>query len=397
VTRPAVRFGVDRVARDPDLLPRAARVGLVTNQAARPAGRPETPSRVALLEAGVPIVRLFSPEHGLSATGEDGAPMRDADDAVTGLPIVSLYGERFAPPDATLADLDLLLFDIPDVGARFYTYAWTLSHVLESCARTGTPLVVLDRPNPLGGALASAEGPMLDEASCASFIGRWAIPIRHSLTLGELALHWAMTRVRAAQVDVITCDGWGRDRQWPSLGVPWIATSPSMPSFGSAILYPGTCLFEATTLSVGRGTESPFRCVAAPWLDPAAVIAALPPAVTTGVRLHPGRCTPSVAPYRGTACAAVQLDATDPAAVRPVALGLALLAAVIRHHPRDFAWAPYPTAANPGGGDHFARLVGQRGIAERLLDTDARVSSEEIVRWTAVPGWAGAVRDALRY
>jgi uncharacterized protein YbbC (DUF1343 family) len=397
VTHSRVEFGVDRVARYPDLLPAATRVGLVTNQAARLAGRPETPSRVALLAAGVPLVRLFSPEHGLSAMGEDGAPMIDAADPITGLPIVSLYGERFAPPDAALADLDLMLFDIPDVGARFYTYAWTLSHVLESCARTGTPLVVLDRPNPLGGAMASAEGPMLDEARCASFIGRWAIPIRHSLTLGELAMHWALTRVRSAQVDAIACNGWARDALWPSLGLPWIATSPAMPSFASAILYPGTCLFEATTLSVGRGTEAPFQCIAAPWLDAAGVIAALPPALTAGVSLHAGSCTPGLGPWREDACPAVRVEVTDPSAVRPVALGLALLAAVIQLHPREFAWAAYPTAANPGGGDHFGRLVGQRGIQERLLDLHQPVRVEEIAQWTHVPAWEGMVREALLY
>lgn len=392
-----IQFGVDRVTRYPGLLPPAARIGLVTNQAARPAWRPQVPSRVALLEAGVSLVRLFSPEHGLSAMGEDGAPMIDAADPVTGLPIVSLYGERFAPPDASLADLDLVLFDIPDVGARFYTYAWTLSHVLESCARTGTPLVVLDRPNPLGGVLARAEGPMLDEQCCASFIGRWAIPIRHSLTLGELALHWAMTRVRTAQVDVIACDGWSRDRTWPSLGVPWIPTSPSMPSFASALLYPGTCLFEATTLSVGRGTETPFQCIAAPWLDAAGVLSALPAALATGVRPVPGHCTPQLGPYRGEACRAVRLEVVDAAAVRPVALGLALLGAVARHHPRDFAWAAYPTTANPTGGDHFARLVGQRQIAARLLDREDAPGVEEIGEWVAVPTWGDAVRDALLY
>lgn len=397
MTAPLVQFGVDRVTRDPDLLPAAGRVGLVTNQAARPAARPGTPSRVALLQAGVPLVRLFSPEHGLSAMGEDGAPMIDAADPVTGLPIVSLYGERFAPTDASLADLDLVLFDIPDVGARFYTYAWTLSHVLESCARTGTPLVVLDRPNPLGGQLAHAEGPLLDEARCASFIGRWPIPIRHSLTLGELARHWALTRVRSAQVEVIACDGWARDHFWPSLGVPWIPTSPSMPSFASALLYPGTCLFEATTVSVGRGTETPFQLVAAPWLDAHGVIDALGPSPLEGLRLRPGSCTPQLAPYRGEACAAVVIETFDPAKLRPVALGLTLLSAIARHHPREMAWAAYPTAANPTGDDHFARLVGQLGIAERVFDVRTPVLASEIAEWTAVPGWAGEVRDALLY
>ena len=397
MNHPAVRFGVDRVVGAPALLPPAARIALVTNDAARLANDASRRARVALLDAGVPLVRLFSPEHGLSAVGDDGAPMRDGIDAATGLPVVSLYGDRFAPPDESLADLDLVLFDIPDVGARFYTYAWTLSHVLESCARTATPLAILDRPNPLGGLLEAAEGPLLDEAQCASFIGRWSIPVRHSLTLGEMARHWAATRVRQVQLSVIPCEGWRREWQWPALSLPWIPTSPAMPSFASALFYPGTCLFEGTNLSVGRGTDAPFQCVAAPWLDAGRVLSQLQLPPEWGVQLHADAATPAQGPYAGELCQAVRLEALAPARVRPVAVGLALMAAIIRVHPRKFAWAPYRTAANPGGSDHFARLVGVRTIAPRLLDTSAPVTSALVHEWTSTGNWASAVGDALLY
>lgn len=397
MTRPHVRFGVDRVVESPALLPPASRIGLVTNEAARLAGDASRPGRVALLHAGVPLTRLFSPEHGLSAVGDDGAPMRDGVDAATGLPIVSLYGARFAPPDESLADLDLVLFDVPDVGARFYTYAWTLSHMLESCARTGTPLVVLDRPNPLGGLLDAAEGPLLDESQCASFIGRWSIPVRHSLTLGELARHWARTRVRQAHVAVVTCDGWRRGWMWPALGVPWVPTSPAMPSFASALVYPGTCLFEGTNLSVGRGTDAPFQRIAAPWLDPERVLDAVQWSPAWGVQLAADTVTPAQGPYAGESCQALRLEAPAPARARPVAAGIALMAAVIRAHPRDFAWAPYHTAANPGGGDHFARLVGVRHIAPRLLDLASPVTPALVQEWTATGDWASAAAEALLY
>ena len=392
-----VAFGVDRVVRDGALLPLAARVGLVTNEAARLAGDAAVRSRVALLAAGVPIVRLFSPEHGLAAVGEDGAPMRDGVDATTGLPVVSLYGERFAPPAESLADLDLVLFDVPDVGARFYTYAWTLSHVLEACARAGTPLAVLDRPNPLGGVLAGAEGPMLDEATCASFIGRWSIPIRHALTLGELARLWAQTRVREARLSVVTCDGWRRDMMWPALALPWIPTSPAMPSFDAALAYPGTCLFEGTNLGVGRGTAHPFQQVGAPWLDAARVLDAVQLPAEWGMQLAATSFSPGEGPYAGQACHGVRLTAVDARRVRPVAAGLALLAAVVRAHPREFAWAPYRTAANPGGDDHFARIVGVRHVAPRLLDLSSPVTPALVRQWTAATAWAGQVREALLY
>src|SRR5690606_34743780 len=155
-----------------------------------------------------------------------------------------------------------------------------LSHVLEACARTGTPLAVLDRPNPLGGLLDDTEGPLLDESQCASFIGRWSIPVRHSLTLGEVARHCAATRRPQAPASAGACEGWRRAMLWPALGLPWVPTSPAIRTFASALVYPGTCLFEGTNLSVGRGTDASFQGVGAPWLDPARVIAAaaLPPA-----------------------------------------------------------------------------------------------------------------------
>jgi uncharacterized protein YbbC (DUF1343 family) len=393
-----VRFGVDRVASAPTLLPAATRVGLVTNDAARLAGDAAVHGRLALRAAGLPLVRLFAPEHGLTAVGEDGAPMRDGTDPLTGLPVVSLYGERFAPPDATLDDLDLLLFDIPDVGARFYTYAWTLSHVMESCARLGLPLVVLDRPNPSGGMLDGAEGPMLDEEHCGSFIGRWSIPVRHALTLGELARYWAATRLPALRLTVIACDGWHRSDLWPSLALPWVPPSPAMPSFEGALLYPGTCLFEGTTLSVGRGTAFPFQGIAAPWLDPDRLVDAVGDlGGRAGVRFVAGHVTPAMAPYKDEACALLRIVVTDPDQLRPVALALTLMAAAFRTFPESCTWAPYPTAANPSGGDHFVRLVGRRAIAQRLAETVTPVTPQEIAHWTDTGPWQRSVRGVLLY
>ena len=397
MTASPVRFGIDRVVDSPSILQPAARVGLVTNHSARLAGDVTRAGRVALLDAGVPLVRLFSPEHGLSARGDDGAPMHDAVDPTTGLPVVSLYGDRFAPPDDSLADLDLVLFDVPDVGARFYTYTWTLSHVLESCARTRVPLVVLDRPNPLGGVLSSAEGPRLDEATCASFVGRWSIPIRHALTLGELAMHWAQTRVRGAQLEVMRCEGWSRDQQWPSLALPWVPTSPAMPSFASAQLYPGLCLFEGTNLSVGRGSTIPFQWVGAPWLDAALVIDAMAVNEGDAVTLHAEPLTPTEYPYRGEACVGVRVRVTDAERVRPVALALRLMAAVVRTHRQHFAWSTYPTAANPSGEHHFARLAGVRTIAQPLEDATVRLTPALLAAWTSTGDWDVSVREALLY
>ncbi len=396
------RFGVDALLADRSPLARAQRVGLVTNDAARTASDRRQRTRAALQEAGVPLVRLFGPEHGLVATEADGAPVADGTDPLTGLPVVSLYGNRMRPTAAMLEDLDAVLFDIPDVGARFYTYTWTLYHLLAACAAQGTRVVVCDRPNPLGGLL--AEGPILDLA-CRSFVGEEAIPVRHGLTHGELATLWQRERFPALQLHVIPCAGWDATRAWPATGLPWVPTSPAMPAFACAIWYPGLCLFEATTCSVGRGTDAPFTCVAAPWLDPQALIDAVPEAAEYGAQLQPTVITPSQAPHAGKPCPAVRvsLDVTtdDPAGVarfiaaatRPVALGLALLGAIQRVHPDHFAWAAYPTAANPSGADHFSRLIGRPDLAERLADA----APDERLGWTTVLDWQTRASATWRY
>lgn len=393
----AVRFGVDVFIDVPTWWASWRRVGLITNDAARRAGDPDVRARVALQQAGVPLVRLFGPEHGLGASAADGAPVTDGYDALTGLPVVSLYGERMRPTRAHLMDLDAVLFDIPDVGARFYTYAWTLWHVLHACADAGVPLVVLDRPNPLGGVLASAEGPMLS-ADCRSFIGESDIPIRHSLTLGELARVWQRDVVPTARLEVVRCAGWDRTRDWQATGLPWIPTSPAMPHAHCAAWYPGTCLFEATNVSVARGTRAPFATVGAPWLDAVALASAVR---EPGVAAEPVRFMPTTGPHAGVGCEGIRLTvaAADPATfvaqtLRPVALGLRLLAHVARQHPRDFAWATYPTAANPSGADHLARLVGRRDLAAALADPHAPLPDETTTRAT---GWAARVAPLLLY
>ena len=396
LTRPTIRFGADRLASEPALAGPYHRVGLVTNDAAHLAEHPAQRSRAALRGAGVPIVQLFGPEHGLAATAADGASVADSMDPLTGLPIVSLYGAQRRPSAEQLADLDAVLFDLPDVGARFYTYIWTLFEVGEACAEAGVPLVVLDRPNPLGGRIDGAEGPML-EMAFASFVGGDVIPIRHALTAGELALLWRRERWGGADVQVVPCDGWRRDMLWSATGLSWIPTSPSMPSAASALLYPGTCLFEATNLSVGRGTDAPFQRVGAPWLDATAVLNHLSRQTPRGVRLEKERFTPDVGPYAREACHGIRIVITDDRAVRPVALGLLLLAAIIATHRLRFAWARYPTAANPRGDGHFERLVGRSGVRARLDAAPESVNGAAVEEWTRVDGWVDRVKSVLLY
>jgi len=390
----SVTLGIDQLLASRHLT--GQRLGLVTNDAARTARDSIVRSRVALQQAGLNLVRLFSPEHGLGATAADGLPVADDCDPLTGLPVVSLYGEHLLPARETLADLEAVLLDLPDIGARFYTYVWTMSYMLEACAKTGVPLVILDRPNPLGGDLAAVEGPMLDTEHFSSFVGRAAIPIRHSLTMGELGrllnAEWNLN----AKFDVISCAGWKRSMRWPDTGLPFVPTSPAIPSYESALLYPGLCLFEATNLSVGRGTELPFQVVGAPWLDPHAVAQSHNSHRFLGLVAEEIGFTPKQNPFAGLRCHGIRLRIVKDACVRPVASGLDLLAAVIARHRPEFRWVNYPTAANPGGEQHFERLIGRAGIRE-VLERNQPELAEQIGKWIAAPGWVNRTKDFLLY
>lgn len=399
-----VRFGIDALLATPERWREWRRVGLVTNDAARLAADAAIPTRVALQHAGVPLVRLFGPEHGLAGTGDDGAAIADGLDPRTRLPVSSLYGTRMRPTRAQVADLDVVLFDIPDIGARCYTYAWTLYHELAACTEARVPVVVLDRPNPLGAVSASVEGPILDP-SCRSFIGEDAIPLRHGCTLGELARLWRHERFPSLVLDVVEVQDWDATRAWPATALPWVPTSPAMPHFSSAVWYTGTCLGEATNLSVGRGTDTPFETIGAPWLDADAVARALEAWELPALRVATVSFTPAAGPwpYGGEACQGIHLQvaASDTAwaeaiarDIRPVRTGIALLNAIARRHADVFAWSAYVTAANPSGADHLARLIGRPDTADAIRSLEAAALRELVDAWTAASDWAARLQSA---
>jgi uncharacterized protein YbbC (DUF1343 family) len=349
-----VKAGVDIVIRE---LPqwRQHRIGLVTNNAALTCQG--FSSRKALLDNGFNLVKIFSPEHGISATGADGAPMQDQIDPLTSLPVISLYGEKLAPSASDLLDLDLLLFDIPDAGTRFYTYLWTLTYCLEICGVTKTRLIVLDRPNPISGSIAMASGPFLDETTCSSFIGRWSIPIRHSCTLGELALFFNAEKKIDCPLRIICCEGWERQRFYSETGWKFVAPSPALQHFMNILLYPGTCLLEATNLHEGRGTDQAFALVAAPWLDTAILRDRLMTYGTLGVDFSEGKFISTSGRYPGETCKALFFSVADPRQFDAVYFGFLLIKSIKDLFP-SFAWNIYPTAVNPTGQHHLDRLSG---------------------------------------
>jgi len=337
VARSAVRPGLEVLLSDSLQLVQGRRVGLVAN----PASVTRDLAHAAdLLQArpGVRLVTLFGPEHGLRGEAQDMEAVPGGTDPGTGLPIHSLYGSSaatLAPETEMLDGLDLLLVDLPDVGARYYTFAATLSYVMERAATRRLPVIVLDRPNPLGGTV--VEGPLV-EPGFESFVGRFPIPVRHGLTMGELALLFNQEFGLGADVQIVRMEGWTRNMTWEDSGLPWVPPSPNMPTPETAHVYPGGCLVEGTNLSEGRGTTRPFEFIGAPWLDAPALAATLNEQHLPGLLFRPHWFRPVAQKWAGRNCAGVQAHITDRREVRSFAAYVALLAAARRQAPEAFAW-----------------------------------------------------------
>ncbi len=360
-----------------------ARIGLLTNDVAK-TGRGVT-SRLALCERGFKILRLFSPEHGLGANQPDGHAVDNMVDHLTGLPVISLYGSHLKPSKEALKGLDAVVFDIPDVGCRFYTYLWSMTYMMEACAESDIPFVVLDRPNPLGGNLLKAEGPMLDELNCSSFIGRWNIPIRHCCTLGELARYFHATRLSTLKLEVIACKGWDRSRSFFESGVSFLPTSPAVYDAETAILYPGTGLLEGIYINEGRGTDWAFKQAGAPWIDQKIWQSTVVKAKMAGVEIEPVTYVPEWGLYRGETCKGLRFHITDAHAFRSVLFGLELIRQLMYCFGEKVQPRVYKTRANPGGENHLDLLLGTMGSFNylkkgELPETDISAEWSKIIK-----------------
>jgi uncharacterized protein YbbC (DUF1343 family) len=356
-----VLTGIDVLRRDGFRQLEGRHVGLVTNHTGRSS---DGQSTIDLLFAAknLKLVSLFSPEHGIR--GKLDEAVGDTVDEKTGLPIYSLYGQRRRPTADTLKGVDTLVFDMQDIGARFYTYITTLGYAMEEAARNGIRFVVLDRPNPINGV--DVEGPVADR-DALSFTAYHPIPVRHGMTVGELAQMYNGERRIGADVQVIKVEGWRRSAWFDATGLEWVNPSPNMRSLNAAALYPGLCLMEATNLSMGRGTDKPFEMIGAPWLDDRRLAEELNKRNLPGVRFMPTRFTPQSSRFAHEDCGGVHVIITDRGAVRSVAVGIEIAAALRRLHPE--AWKV----------DEVGRLMVNRAALEMLKRGD---SPDSIIR-----GW----------
>lgn len=367
-----VRTGLEHFldpAAEPAGLARGARLGVVAHPASIDAGGRHLIDRLSR-DGRFRLVRLFAPEHGVRGEAQDMETVAEPADRATGLPVVSLYGATEAslrPAPKHLEGLDAIVYDLQDVGSRYYTFVYTLSFVMEAAEAAGIPVIVLDRPNPIGGV--AVEGPVLDPAF-SSFVGRFPLPVRHGMTTGELALLFRDRFGIACDLRVMPMSGWKRGMQFERTGLPWVLPSPNMPTPDTARVYPGGCLVEGTNLSEGRGTTRPFELIGAPWIDPDALAEAMNQAADTegldGALFRAAWFRPTFQKHAGRSCGGVQVHLADAERARPFAIYLVLLREARRLAPDLFAWRSdaYEFVSDRLAIDLLLGRAGLRGMIE---------------------------------
>jgi uncharacterized protein YbbC (DUF1343 family) len=372
-----VTLGSDRLFASGAL--KGRRVGVVANPASIDGSLRHVVDRAASA-SGVILAAIFGPQHGFRADVQDNmieSPhLRDTQRRV---PVYSLYSETREPTAEMLSGLDVLVVDLQDIGARIYTFIYTMANCLRGAARHGVPVIVCDRPNPIGGD--AVEGPVL-EPGFESFVGQFPIPMRHGMTIGELARLFNEEFRIGASLEVVAMEGWRRAMYWDATGLPWVMPSPNMPTLDTAIVYPGGVLFEGTLLSEGRGTTRPFEFLGAPWIDAEAFAGRMNGLGIEGAHFRPIVFEPTFHKHARQACGGCQVHVTDRARFRPVLAGVALLGAFHDSAPDRFAWRqpPYEYEHEKMPIDILAGSGQLRGQIE------ARVPFTDIGA-----GWEGAV------
>ncbi len=373
--------GMDYLCRA-DFAPVAGkRAAILTNQSATDMlGRPDL--EVFGLEPGVAFKAIYTPEHGLRGQAEAGKSVASEKTGAT--PVISLYGKQKRPTKDELRGVQLFVIDLPDVGSRYYTYMATMKDCLAACAESGVPVLVLDRPNPLGGTV--LEGPIAK--LCESAVCCAPIPARHGMTLGEIAQFFQRTVFEKSKLklEIQNVENWRRELMHPACALPWTPPSPNLPTFESALAYAGTCLFEGVNLNEGRGTDTPFLILGAPWMDNKAIVEAIDPVLATGFKLGTQVYIPKPIPgksehpeYEGKICKGIRLEVTDPEAARPFSLTVAVLVELVKRHKDQLQWKPsFDVLA--GGPWLREQFMAGRPAADILSETAAELAAFDDAR-----------------
>ncbi|MCX5884500.1 MAG: DUF1343 domain-containing protein [Proteobacteria bacterium] len=333
-----VLTGIDVLEKNGFNILKNAKVGVVVNPAS--ANRHIEPTLDLLLKNGIKVNAIFAPQHGLYAETQDN--MKEWEgfiDKRTGLSVYSLYGKVRKPRPEMMKEIDALIFDLPDVGARYYTFIWTLGLCMQACAEQGKKMIILDRPNPINGI--KVEGPVLNP-EFSSFVGMYPIAVRHGMTVGELARMFNEEFEIGCPLAVVKMEGWERKMWFDDTGLPWVMPSPNMPTPDSATVYPGMCLLEGTNLSEGRGTTRPFEIFGAPWLDPYLLKEILEREDLPGASFRPLCFVPTFNKWRGELCGGIQIHVTDREQFLPFETALAIVKHAKELHPDSFRWSTPP-------------------------------------------------------
>jgi len=332
-----VRLGSDLLLASSRL--RGARVGVVCNHASLDRGFLHIVDRLASTP-DVTLAAIFGPQHGFRSDVQDNMiETAHTDDVTRKVPVYSLYSETREPTAAMLAGLDFLVIDLQDIGARIYTYIYTMANCLRACARHGVRVIVCDRPNPIGGT--DVEGGLL-VAAFESFVGQFPIPMRHGMTIGELARLFNEHFGIGASLEVVKMEGWRREMYSDTTGLPWVMPSPNMPTLDTAIVYPGTVLFEGILISEGRGTTRPFELIGAPWIEAESFARRMNALELPGTYFRPAVFEPTFQKHAKQTCGGCQIHVTDRQAFQPVLVGVALIAMFHQVDPARFAWRQPP-------------------------------------------------------
>lgn len=334
-----MRLGLERILDDHLHLIKGCRTGLIVH----PASIDSRYKHAADLFHNRPEIKLtalFGPQHGIRGETQDNMiEWEGFHDSRTGVPVYSLYGETRIPTDEAMSRLDVLVFDVQDVGTRVYTFIYTMALAMQACARTKKRMVVLDRPNPIGGE--AVEGNVLDPAY-ASFVGMYPIPMRHGMTVAELARMFNEEFAIGCELEVVPMQGWSRSHWWDQTGLDWILPSPNMPTLDTATVYPGTVIFEGTMVSEGRGTTRPFELIGAPYIDPYLLTDSLNDLKLPGVYFRPAYFQPTFHKHCGKLCGALQLHVTDRKVFKPYLSAIAILHAIHNFYPAELEWKQPP-------------------------------------------------------
>ena len=354
-----IRPGLDRLLESPERFLKGNRIGLVVNQTSLTLEGESSIARFAR-HSRLQLCRLFAPEHGIYGVDQDMVPIESMVDPLSGLAVESLYGtdsHSLAPDPGRLNGLDHLIFDIQDVGSRYYTFVYTMAHCMETCRQAGVSFVVCDRPNPIGGV--QLEGNRVSEGY-RSFVGQYPLPNRHAMTAGELARLFNEHFGIHCDLTVVPMEGWSRDLWFDQTGLRWVPPSPNMPTVATATVYPGMCLVEGTRLSEGRGTTLPFEQTGAPFIDPLSLAGHLNGLALPGVFFRPHFFKPTFHKFAGQVCGGIQLHVTDRERFRPVIAGVATVLTLARLYPEKFEWRTEPY-----------EFVGDRPAIDLLYGNDA--------------------------